>query len=151
MPERDSETVTEETVRVRRSPRYARFMIVGAVFFVIVAFVLTYSLPQGQGYDRNAVFGYLALVAIAVGVGLGAVVALALDRRASRRAATVAADRVGVHSTKADSGPADGPAAAAAHHSEVAGTDAGVAAPERAGDVSADPPQDASTPDDDAR
>jgi hypothetical protein len=96
MPERDSETVTEETVRVRRSPRYARFMIVGAVFFVIVAFVLTYSLPAGQGYDRNAVFGYLALVAIAVGVMLGAVVALLLDRIASRRAAMVAADRVDV-------------------------------------------------------
>ncbi|HWU47034.1 MAG TPA: hypothetical protein VN133_09795 [Humibacter sp.] len=136
MPERDSETVTEETVRVRRSPRYARFMIVGAVFFVIVAFVLTYSLPQGQGYDRNAVFGYLALVAIAVGLGLGAVVALAFDRRSSRRAATVAADRVGVHSPEAE---ADG------------GPGEAVTASDSAGDVPTDPPQDASPHDDDPR
>jgi len=102
VPEQEPETVTEQQVRVRRSPRYARFMIVGAVFFVIVAFVLTYSLPQGSGYDRNGVFGYMALVGIAVGVTLGAVIALVLDRIASRRAATVAADRVDVREVVVD-------------------------------------------------
>lgn len=102
VPEQETETVTEQKVRVRRSPRYARFMIVGAVFFVLVAFVLTYSLPEGAGYDRNGVFAYMALVAIAVGVTLGAVLALLLDRRATRRAPTVAADRVGVHEVLID-------------------------------------------------
>jgi H+/Cl- antiporter ClcA len=91
-----SETVTSETVRVRRTPRYARFMLVGVVVCVVAAFILTYSFPQGAGYDRNTVFGFMLLVAIAVGVALGALAALIADRIARKRARTVTADRIDV-------------------------------------------------------
>jgi H+/Cl- antiporter ClcA len=99
-----SETVTSETVRVRRTPRYARFMLVGVLVCVIAAFILTYSFPQGAGYDRNTVFGFMLLVAIAVGVALGALAALIADRIARRRARTVTVDRIDVRMP-----PEDGP------------------------------------------
>jgi hypothetical protein len=85
----------EESVRVRRSPRYWRFMLTGAVVFAIVVFIVTYSLPQGSGYDRNTVFGFMLLVGVAVGITLGAVAALLADR-VTRRGRTVVADRVDV-------------------------------------------------------
>jgi len=100
------ETVSAETVRVRRTPRYARFILVGVVVCVIVAFILTYSFPQGAGYDRNTVFGFMLLVAIAVGVTLGSLAALIADRIARRRAQTVVADRIDVR-VQRDSTPSD--------------------------------------------
>lgn len=92
----DAATVTEQTVRVKRTPRYARFILVAVVICAAVAFILTYSFPQGPGYDRAAVFGYLLLVAIAAGVVLGSLAALLADRINARRAALVVADRVDV-------------------------------------------------------
>jgi H+/Cl- antiporter ClcA len=97
-----SETVTSETVRVRRTPRYARFMLVGVIVCVVAAFILTYSFPQGAGYDRNTVFGFMLLVAIAVGVVLGALAALIADRVARRRARTVTVDRIDVRMSRDD-------------------------------------------------
>jgi H+/Cl- antiporter ClcA len=97
-----SETVTSETVRVRRTPRYARFMLVGALVCVVAAFIVTYSFPQGAGYDRNTVFGFMLLVAIAVGVALGALAALIADRIARKQARTVTADRIDVRTPPAD-------------------------------------------------
>lgn len=95
MPEH-YESVTEERVRVRRSPRFARFIVVCCVVLVAVAFVITYSMPQGAGYDRNTVFGFVALVAIAVGIALGSVIALIFDRISRARAKVLLADRVQV-------------------------------------------------------
>jgi hypothetical protein len=106
MPDAENESVTAETVRVRRTPRYGRFMLIGALVFAIAAFIVTYSLPQGQGYDRNTVFGLVLVVAVAVGVALGGVVAIVLNAVANRRARTVTADRVVVAPSRADD-PAD--------------------------------------------
>jgi hypothetical protein len=98
----DAATVTEQTVRVKRTPRYARFILVAVVICAAVAFILTYSFPQGPGYDRAAVFGYLLLVAIAAGVVLGSLAALLADRINARRAALVVADRVDVPARSAE-------------------------------------------------
>jgi hypothetical protein len=89
-------TVTESSVRVKRSPRYARFMIAGAVVFAVIALVLTFAFPANPTYDRGAVFGFLLLLCGSIGVALGAVIALLIDRSANRRARTVVADRVTV-------------------------------------------------------
>ncbi|AGW40403.1 hypothetical protein O159_01390 [Leifsonia xyli subsp. cynodontis DSM 46306] len=89
-------TVTEDAVRVQRSPRYFRFMLTGAVVFAIVALVLTFSFPENPVYDRGAVFGFLLAIGVALGVALGAVAALTADRAAARRARTVRADRIDV-------------------------------------------------------
>ena len=52
-------TVTESSVRVKRSPRYARFMIAGAAVFAVIALILTFAFPANPTYDRGAVFGFL--------------------------------------------------------------------------------------------
>ncbi|MGN6128156.1 MAG: hypothetical protein ACTHON_16485, partial [Humibacter sp.] len=53
-------------VRVRRTPRYGRFMILGGAVFAVAAFIATYSLPQEAGYDRNVVFGFVLLGSVAI-------------------------------------------------------------------------------------
>lgn len=100
------ETVTPAEVRVRRSPRYFRFMITGAVLFAIVALILTFSFPENPTYDRGSVFGFLLAIGVAVGVALGAVVALILDRATARRARSVQADRIDVRITEPAQPPA---------------------------------------------
>lgn len=89
-------TVTEDAVRVQRSPRYFRFMLTGAILFAVVALILTFAFPENPTYDRASVFGFLLAVCVTVGVALGAVIALLLDRAVTRRAHTVIADRIDV-------------------------------------------------------
>ncbi len=87
---------SEHEVRVRRTPRYGRFMILGGVLFAVASFILTYSFPQGSGYDRNTVFGFVLLASVAVGVGLGALAAIIAAAATRRTERTVLADRIGV-------------------------------------------------------
>lgn len=89
-------TVSEAAVRVHRSPRYFRFMLTGAVVFAVVALVLTFSFPANPTYDRGSVFGFLLAICATIGVALGALVALLIDRAATRRARVVQADRIDV-------------------------------------------------------
>lgn len=103
---RAEETVTPAEVRVRRSPRYFRFMITGAVLFGIVALILTFAFPENPTYDRGSVFGFLLAIGVAVGVAVGAVVALLVDRATARRARIVRADRIDVRISE----PAEPPA-----------------------------------------
>ncbi|KRC47229.1 hypothetical protein ASE16_18045 [Leifsonia sp. Root227] len=102
-------TVTESSVLVRRSPRYFRFMLVGAILFAIVALILTFAFPANPTYDRGSVFGFLLAIGVAVGVTIGAVVALLVDRATNRRARTVQADRIDVRVTPGEQ-PAEKPA-----------------------------------------
>lgn len=105
-PDGIEETVTPAEVRVRRSPRYFRFMITGAVLFAIVALILTFSFPENPTYDRGSVFGFLLAIGVAVGVAVGAIVALVLDRVTARRARSVQADRIDVRVPEPGSSPA---------------------------------------------
>lgn len=89
-------TITENTVTVKRSPRYFRFMFAGVIVFALVALALTFAFPPNPTYSRAQVFGFLLVGAIAVGVAVGSLVALALDRVANKRAKTVQADRLDV-------------------------------------------------------
>ncbi|WP_223692557.1 hypothetical protein [Leifsonia poae] len=100
-------TVTESSVRVKRSPRYFRFMLAGALVFVVVALILTFAFPPNPTYDRGTVFGFLLLFCVVVGVALGAFVALLIDRSSTRRARTVLADRLDVHVTHSESAAVD--------------------------------------------
>lgn len=89
------------TVTVRRSPKYAVFLIAGAVVGVIVALILTFAFSgtaeespnTGMVYSQSQVFGFLALIGATLGVLVGGVTALILDRVLSRRTHDVTADR----------------------------------------------------------
>jgi uncharacterized membrane protein len=100
------ETVTPAEVRVRRSPRYFRFMITGAILFAIVALILTFSFPENPTYDRGSVFGFLLAIGVTVGVAVGAIIALVLDRVTARRARSVLADRIDVRVPEPGASPA---------------------------------------------
>ena len=95
-------TVVETEVRVQRSPRYGRFMVLGGVIFAIVAFVLTFTTPPDAQYSQGAVLGFTLAICVTVGVTLGALAALLADRLVRRRTRTVRADRIDVRSAEDD-------------------------------------------------
>ena len=89
-------TVTETQVRVRRSPKFLRFMIVGAVVGAVVALILTLSFPPNQEFSPIQVFGFLLLICVVAAGVLAGLVAIIADAILSRRIRTVTADRLNV-------------------------------------------------------
>jgi hypothetical protein len=95
-----------ETVTVRRAPKYAVFVVLGAALGLLVAMILTFSFNDpdatspntGLVYSTGQVFGFVALVCITVGVALGGIVALLFDRALSRRTRRLTVDRESVTS-----------------------------------------------------
>jgi ATP/ADP translocase len=86
-------SVTSETVTVRRSPRYLRFFILGLIVGVIAALVLTVVFPIDAQYTVLQVFGFMLLISLAIGGALGLVVAIILDRTVGKRTITTQATR----------------------------------------------------------
>jgi hypothetical protein len=82
----DQQQPDEQDVRIRRAPKYGRFMIVGGGLAAIITFVLTASFPVDPKVGFFALFGYFALFGVTAGVLLGALVALVLDRAGLKRA-----------------------------------------------------------------
>lgn len=80
-------------VSVRRSPRYGRFLLLGAIIGVITALVLTVLgqpseeelAQQTFTYSFSAVFGFAALVCGAIGALIAGLIALLLDRLVGKR------------------------------------------------------------------
>lgn len=106
-PERDMRVSDEIVdVQVRRSPRYGRIMILGAVIGVVVAMILTFAFdgnaeptPGGAVYSDGQVFGFLTLVCGSIGVLLAGVLALVLDRIVGRTTRSVRVDHETVRGT----------------------------------------------------
>ena len=94
-----------ETLRVRRAPRISVFLIAGAGLGILAAMILTFAFDgtlygspnTGMVYSQGQVFGFLALIGIAVGLAVGGVIALILDRRSSRHTREVAVDHESIH------------------------------------------------------
>jgi hypothetical protein len=78
----------EAELTIRRAPKIPAFLIVGGGLGAIVTFVLTALFPVDPLVGFAALFGYFALFGVTGGVLLGALVALILDRIATRRART---------------------------------------------------------------
>jgi nitrate reductase gamma subunit len=85
-----------ETARVRRAPKVAVFLVLGAGVGVLVAMFLTFafsaqnvSAATGVTYSSSTIFGFLAIICGALGLLLGGLIALILDRRSSRRSREV--------------------------------------------------------------
>jgi hypothetical protein len=93
-----------ETATVRRAPKYSVFLVAGAALGILVALILTFAFNgtdepsiEGVVYSPGQVFGFLALIGIAVGMALGGILALILDRTMARRARRVMVDRETIH------------------------------------------------------
>jgi uncharacterized membrane protein len=109
VPVEPTETVVaEETLVVRRSPKYLSFMIVGAVAGALLALLLTLIFPQNAEFDPAQVFGFLLLGGVATGIALSCLVAIVLDRIVGRSATTVVVDRLDANSTSALEAPDPG-------------------------------------------
>jgi hypothetical protein len=103
-----SETIVEDhiqRVRLRRAPKFSVFVIAGAVLGLLTALILTYAYDgtvnqspnTGMVYSQGQVFGFLALIGVAVGIAVFATIAIILDRRSSRHSREVMVDRETVH------------------------------------------------------
>ncbi|MGY4858357.1 hypothetical protein [Cryobacterium sp. AP23] len=109
VPEEPTETViSEDTLVVRRSPKYINFMIVGAVIGAVLALVLTLVFPQNTEFDPAQVFGFLLLGGVTVGVAVSCVIAIVLDRVVGRSTTTVVVDRLDANITRAFEAPDPG-------------------------------------------
>ena len=104
MTDESDEQLTESEVSIRRAPRLARFLILGAGLGAVVAFVFTALAPPEKDVAFGTVFGFLLVVP--VGLALGAVVAVLLDRRSLRRATTVVAGKIEVQTEPDTQDPA---------------------------------------------
>jgi hypothetical protein len=101
--EADDEKRTE--VSIRRAPKLSTFLAVGVLVGFLAALILTSLFPADPKVGYAATLGFFSLFGVAIGAALGAVVALVLDRRASRRARTVVAGKLDVHAASDEETP----------------------------------------------
>jgi cation transporter-like permease len=71
-------------LRVRRSPKYAAFIVTGALIGLLVAIVAGGTGAVDPQFSRAKLIGYLAMALVLVGGLLGAGVAVALERFSTR-------------------------------------------------------------------
>lgn len=99
-------SVTDEvvTARVRRSPKYGVFLVLGAAVGILAAMILTFAFNgtdevspnTGLEYTTMQVFGFVTLICVPVGIALAGIVALVLDRIVGRRTREVRVDHESV-------------------------------------------------------
>ncbi len=74
-----------EDVVVTRSPRFARFLILGFVVGTIAALIATFAFPNTSQYSTSQVFGFLWLCGLVIFGALGLVVALIFNSYFAKR------------------------------------------------------------------
>ncbi len=81
-----SEQPEVSQVMVRRAPKYPAFLVVGGALGAIATLILTslYKVDPAVGF--TATFAYFCLFGIPAGLVIGAVLAIILDRRSTKRA-----------------------------------------------------------------
>ena len=87
---------SRDSVQVRRSPRYGRFLILGAGVGAIATFIVTNLFPIDPAVGFGALFGYLLLFGVPIGAALGGLTAVAFDMVNSRRTRVMEAERITV-------------------------------------------------------
>ena len=107
-PRPDDVEITREEVDVRRSPRVWRILALGAGLGAIVAFVLTFALPETEGFSQAQVFGFSLLLFVTIFGGLAALVVVILDRVVGRRVVRTTAERTVAREVDRDDEPTDG-------------------------------------------
>ena len=65
---------------VRRSPRFAPFLITGGIVGLLIGFLVSVLGHPDTRYDASAAVGFLGLVCAGLGVMVGGIIAVLLDR-----------------------------------------------------------------------
>jgi hypothetical protein len=73
--------VTQQLRKVRRTPKFAAFLITGAVVGLLIGFFLSLRGPADAPYDASAALGFLGLICAGLGMLVGGIIAVLLDRR----------------------------------------------------------------------
>jgi len=72
--------VTQQPRKLRRSPRFTRFLITGGVVGLLIGVLLSLVGHPDARYDVSVAMGFLGLVCALLGVLVGGVIAVLLDR-----------------------------------------------------------------------
>jgi hypothetical protein len=94
-------------VSIRRAPKIPVFLVLGAVLGAVATLILTALQPADPAIGFLALFGYFCLYGVPFGAVVGGVVAILLDRRATKHARRLTAEHFTVDA------PAESDAAAA--------------------------------------
>ncbi|GEK80281.1 hypothetical protein [Agrococcus baldri] len=99
-------------VRVRRSPKFGVFMVVGAVVGALIGWGVTAFQPPGVDdagapVDTTGVLGLVIVVGVVLGLGAGALVALLVDRSLAKRGRVLVAEQTDVEPVEEAPSPAD--------------------------------------------
>jgi hypothetical protein len=98
---------TPAEVSIRRAPKIPVFLVLGAVLGALATLILTALQPADPAIGFPALFGYFCIYGVPFGAVVGGVVAILLDRRATRHARRLTAEHFTVEA------PAEPDAAAA--------------------------------------
>lgn len=95
-------------VRVRRSPKFGVFMLIGAVLGALIAWVVTSVQSPGvneagQPVDTTGVLGLAIVAGVVLGIGAGAIAALIVDRSLAKRSRMLVAEQTDVESPEQQS------------------------------------------------
>lgn len=80
-------------VTVRRAPKFAPFMGLGALVGFIAALIVAYTGPVDPTLTRESVLGFFTIVFALPGLLIGGLVALLLDWLSTRRTRQATAER----------------------------------------------------------
>jgi hypothetical protein len=98
---------TPAEVSIRRAPKIPVFLVLGAVLGALATLILTALEPADPAIGFPVLFGYFCIFGVPFGAVVGGVVAVLLDRRASKHARRLTAEHFTVD------GPAESDAPAA--------------------------------------
>lgn len=98
MSENQPQVTSTDEVRIRRAPRFGRFIVLGGALGAITTLALTLAFEPDPQVGYGPLLGYFLLFGIPAGVLLGCLVALALDAASRRRARTGSAEHTVVES-----------------------------------------------------
>jgi ethanolamine transporter EutH len=65
----------------RRQPRFAAFLITGALLGILIGVALSVIGPEDPRYDGSAALGFLGLIFAGLGALLGGLIAVLLEKR----------------------------------------------------------------------
>jgi len=73
--------VSQQPVKVAKKPKFAPFLVTGALLGLLIGGLLSLAGPVDARYDASAALGFLGLVGAGLGMLAGGVIAVLLDKR----------------------------------------------------------------------